>query len=398
MRLRLRRTATAFLFAVGLGLGATLFRGDVNLKAQPAPVHSRASGGFAPTPAQWAGLTLATVTSADFTQAVVSDGVVATDDTQTTPVLSPFSGRVTRVFVNAGQVVRQGAPLFTLAGSELVQAHADLRSATAARAAAAEALRVAQIARDRQARLLAGDAAAKRDLQQAEVDLANARSSFTTADANLGGVRGRLNVLGAPADGGNADGTATVRAPVSGTVIARTLGPGQYVQSVAAGATTALLTISNLGRVYLTANLREADAARVHVGDAVVATVAALPGREFHGRIETVGATVDPATRRIGARATVANLVGLLRPGMFATMRLAGATTGPRPSVPEAAIVYEGDAAHVWIAAPDHTLSIRAVRTGQVDNARVEVLSGLSPGERVVTAGAVFIDRAARPE
>jgi len=398
MRLRPRRMIIPLSIAVDLGLAAMVSGRDATSSAQSAPAGAPAPGGFTPTAAQWAGLSLATVTTVNFSQAVVSDGAVSTDDTQTTPVLSPFSGRVTRVFVNAGQVVRKGAPLFTLAGSELVQAHADLRSATAARAAATEALRVAEIARGRQLRLLAGDAAATRDAQQAGVDLANARSSFVTADSNLGAVRGRLNVLGAPADGGNADGSATVRAPVSGTVIARTLGPGQFVQSVAAGATTPLLTISNLSRVYMTANLREADAARVHVGDVVEATVVALPGRKFRGRIEAVGATVDPASRRIGARATVVNPGGVLRPGMFVTMRLAGAATGTRASVPEAAVVYEGEGAHVWVAGADRTLSVRQVRTGQVDNGRVEVLSGLQPGERVVTAGAVFIDRAARPE
>jgi len=395
-----RGLAAAVLLGA-LILGAVM-QGSNTPARSAAPVAAAqsppAAGAFRPSAAQWANLTLATVGASDFAQAVVADGTVATNDTQTTPILSPFSGRIARVFVAAGDRVRSGAPLFSVIGSELVQAHADLRSATASRAAAETALRVAQTVADRQTRLLVGGGAATRDAQQAQVELANARSTFVTADATLAAVRGRLAVLGAPADGGSANGEAVVRAPIAGTVIARAISQGQYVQSVAAGASTPLLTLSDLSRVYLNANLREADAARVHVGDRVQTRVAALSGRVFTGRVEAVGAAVDPASRRVTARATVDNPGGLLRPGMFAEMRLVGTASAEHPAVPENAVVYEGDGAHVWVAHPDRTLEVRAIRAGRVQDGRVEVLGGLRAGEQVVTSGAVFIDRAARPE
>ncbi len=390
--------AASLLGAIAIGIGFGGAKHSARSAGSVAAQAPTAPGAFRPSPAQWTNLTLVTVGATDFAQAVVADGTVATNDTQTTPVLSPFSGRIVRVFVQAGERVRSGAPLFSVIGSELVQAHADLRSATASRAAAATALQVAQTVADRQARLLVGGAAATRDAQQAKVDLANARSTFITADANLAAVRGRLAVLGAPADGGSANGEAVVRAPIGGTVIARAISQGQYVQSAAAGASTPLLTLSDLSRVYLNANLREADAARVHVGNRVQTRVAAIPGRVFAGRVEAVGVTVDPASRRVTARVTVGNPGGLLRPGMFAEMRLVGTVSAEHPAVPEGAVVYEGDSAHVWVAHPDHTLEVRTIRAGSSEDGRVEVLGGLRVGEQVVTHGAVFIDRAARPE
>lgn len=366
--------------------------------AQVPRAETSPAGAFRPTAAQWGSLSLAPVITVDFAQAIASDGTVAVDDELTTPVLSPYTGRIVRVFVSAGTRVRRGEPLFTITGSELVQAHADLASALAARVAAQTAFSNAARIAVRQARLLSGGAAATRDAQQAQVDLANARSTLATADANLGAVRGRMAILGAPANGGSSSGEATVRAPLTGTVITRAVAQGQLVQSAATGATAPLLTLSDLSRVWLTANLREADAGLVHPGDRIEARVAGLGGRVFRGRIDTVGATVDAATRRVTARATVDNPGGLLRPGMFAAMRLAGAATQEHSAVPEGAVVYEGNGAHVWVAHPDHNLEVRAIRAGRAENGLVEVLAGLKRGEQVATSGAVFIDRAARPE
>jgi cobalt-zinc-cadmium efflux system membrane fusion protein len=366
--------------------------------ALQVPANLKTDATFRPTATQWASLSLARADTRDFAQAVVSDGTVAVDDELTTPVLSPYTGRIVRVFVSAGARVRQGAPLFTIAGSELVQVHADLTSALATRTATTLAYNTAAINAARQARLLSGGAAAARDAQQAQVDLANARSALASAEANLGAVRGRLTILGAPGDGGGPNGEATVRAPIAGTVITRAVAQGQLVQSAATGATAPLLTLSDLGRVWLSANLREADAPLVHPGDRIEARVAGLGARVFRGRIDTVGVTVDPATRRVTARATVDNAGGLLRPGMFAQMRLAGAATQEHPAIPEDAVIYEGETAHVWVAHDDHSLEVRQISAGRSENGRVEVLAGLKPGEQVVTSGAVFIDRAARPE
>jgi cobalt-zinc-cadmium efflux system membrane fusion protein len=394
---RRKRLYIVVPLALTLGAGGALLYGQPAPRAHAAPAPApTAPGSFRPTEAQWRGLSFASAESRDFAPTISSDGVIQGDEARTTPIFSPFTGRIARVFVESGQHVTRGAPLFAVKAAELVQAAADLRTAEAQRAAARTALGVASAAYDRQQRLLAGGAAATKDAQQAAVDRANAQSALAAADASLAAARGRLAVLGQT--GAVPDATGLVRAPVAGTVTARSVGAGQYVQSAAGGAATPLLTLTDLSRIWLVANLREADATRVRLGDRIEARVAGLPGRSFTGTITTVGATVDPASRRITARATIDNPGGVLRPGMFASMRVLEGTADRRVSVPEQAVVYEGDSARLWVARPDRTLALRQISVGRTDNGQVEVLAGLSPGDRVVTAGSLFIDRAAHAE
>jgi membrane fusion protein, heavy metal efflux system len=117
----------------------------------------------------------------------------------------------------------------------------------------------------------------------------------------------------------------------------------------------------------------------------------------FKARVAYVAAVVDPVTHRLSVRAEIGNLDAALKPEMFADFRILTGDAADSPAVPEAAVVYEGDAAHVWVVSGDGMLSFRAVRTGRNDSGLVEVLDGLKPGEHVVTKGALFIDQAAVP-
>jgi cobalt-zinc-cadmium efflux system membrane fusion protein len=208
-----------------------------------------------------------------------------------------------------------------------------------------------------------------------------------------------LRILGRSADqistiesSGRNEALAYVLAPITGTVTDRQVGPGQYIQ---AGASTPAFSIGDLSKVWLIANVREADVSAVRAGSPVEVMVLAYPGRVFKARITQVGASIDPATRRLPARAEVDNPDGALKPEMFASFRI---VTGPETAalaVPQRAVVYEGDSARVWVAVDAATLALRSIRTGRAANGMVEVVSGLSPGDKVVTSGTLFIDRAA---
>ena len=94
-------------------------------------------------------------------------------------------------------------------------------------------------------------------------------------------------------------------------------------------------------------------------------------------------------------RAEVENPDGALKPGMFANFRIVTSEDSRAPGVPEMAVVYEGDTAHVWVMRDDGKIALRQIRTGRTLDGMVEVLDGLKPGEKVVTSGTLFIDRAA---
>jgi cobalt-zinc-cadmium efflux system membrane fusion protein len=175
-------------------------------------------------------------------------------------------------------------------------------------------------------------------------------------------------------------------------VVDRQVGPGQYAQ---AGAATPVFTIADLSSVWLIANVREADAARVRRGQTVEVHVLAYPDRTFAARVVYVAPTIDPNTHRLTVRAVIDNADGALKPEMFASFVILTSDAQQSPAVPESAVIYEGDSAHVWLLQPDGTLSIAPIRTGRSNDGFVEVLQGLKAGDRVVTKGSLFIDRAA---
>ena len=175
-------------------------------------------------------------------------------------------------------------------------------------------------------------------------------------------------------------------------MVQRKIGPGQYVNS---GASDPVFVIGDLTTVWLTAFVRETDASAVSIGQEFSFSVLALPGRTLTARIDYVSAAIDPATRRLLVRATVDNKGGLLKPEMFANVTIYSAEDRPAIGVPKQALIYEGDQVRVWVAHEDKSIELRVIKTGLTNGNLVEVQGNLNPGERIVTKGSLFIDRAA---
>jgi cobalt-zinc-cadmium efflux system membrane fusion protein len=189
--------------------------------------------------------------------------------------------------------------------------------------------------------------------------------------------------------------TATIPAPITGLVTDRQIGPGQVLQ---AGDSTAVFTVADLSTVWLLSAVRDSDAASIAPGQQIVVRVQALPGHDYHATVQSVGAEVDPATHRVTVRAMVPNADGRLRPAMLATSEIITSPDTLAPGVPEAAIVREGDQAHVWVVGAGGLLTQRAIQTGRSSGPLTEVRRGLAAGERIVTSGSLFIDSAAQPD
>ena len=136
----------------------------------------------------------------------------------------------------------------------------------------------------------------------------------------------------------------------------------------------------------------------IQVGAPVDVRVIALPGITFSARLSWVAPSIDPTTHRLAVRAEVDNPGGILKPQMFATVRIHEGDDRMSLAVPENAVVYEGEDARVWIANKDKSLGLRLIRTGRDQDGRIEALSGLKSGDLIVTSGSLFIDRAAQPE
>jgi cobalt-zinc-cadmium efflux system membrane fusion protein len=354
-----------------------------------APVAAAPSppGTFRATAQQLKTLTVETVQTHGFVSEELTEGKIAVNGDRATPVFSPYSGRVTRVIAGLGDTVKSGAPLATLEASEFVQAQNDLKLAAAQ-------LKLARINETRKHALYDAKGGSLQDWQQSQSDL-------TSADTALVAVRNRLKILG-KSDAEIADleraqtinPVATLTAPIAGVVVDRQVGPGQYLQS---GSGTPVFTIADPSSVWLLANVRETDAGLVKLGQSVEVHVLAYPRRAFKARVTYVAALVDSVTHRLPVRAEIDNHDGALKPEMFANFRILTSDASDSPAVPEGAVVYEGESAHVWVEAGDGLLSLRSIRTGRSNDGLIEVLEGLKPGERVVTKGGLFIDQAAVP-
>ena len=395
--------AGAFGFRSFLGGLAAVEPGAAAVAARSAA----APGMFRPTEAQWEGLKVAPVRLMRFTAKRMTEGKIANDDDATTPVFSPYSGRVTKIFVKAGDHVKEGAPLLALQASELVQGQNDLVSAASALTTARAQLDLARTSERRQHGLYVAKGGALKDWQQSQVDLATAEGNFRSAEIALTATRNRLRILGeSDAEIGTIENArdrlrmspeAIVCAPVAGTVTQRQVGLGQYIQSGAANAPSpSIFSIGDMSKVWLIANVREADAPSMRLGEAAQVRVLAFPGRVFKAVLTYVAPAIDPNIHRLLVRAEVENPDEALKPEMFANFSIITGTAVEAPAVPAEAVVYEGRSARVWIAGKDKSLGLRDIHPGRTQDGMVEVLSGLKAGEAVVTRGSVFIDRAAQ--
>jgi membrane fusion protein, heavy metal efflux system len=355
---------------------------------------------YTPTPAEWASLTIEPVTERSFRAETVTEGKIAVDEDRSTPVFSPYAGRVTKLLVRPGDSVTQQQPLFVIEAADTVQAQNDLVAAATGLNKAKSALDLAQLQYKRAKDLFEGKAVPLKDYQQAEATQIQAQNDLRSTETALEASRNKLRILGFNdaaistfQEKGRINPETTVFSPIKGTVVQRKIGPGQYVNS---GASDPVFVIGDLSTVWLTAFVRETDASKVSVGQDIAFNVLALPGRQLTARIDYVSAAIDPATRRLLVRATIDNKDGLLKPEMFANVTIYSAGDHPAAiGVPKQALIYEGDQVRVWVAHEDKSIELRQIKPGLTNGDLVEVEGNLKPGEQIVTKGSLFIDRAA---
>jgi cobalt-zinc-cadmium efflux system membrane fusion protein len=368
----------------------------------PSDVSSQSRKGlqrYTPTPPEWASLTIEPVTERPFRAEFVTEGKIAVDEDRSTPVFSPYAGRVTKLLARPGDRVTQKQPLFVIEAADTVQAQNDFITAMTGLNKARSALDLAKLQDTRARDLFEGKAVPLKDYQQTQATLIQAQNDLRSSQTALEAARNKLRILGltdeaisAFQDKGSINPETTIYSPISGTVVQRKIGPGQYVN---AGASDPVFVIGDLSSVWLTAFVRETDASAVAVGQELTFNVLALPGRPLTARIDYVSAAIDPATRRLLVRATIDNKDGLLKPEMFANVTIYSASDHPAIGVPKQALIYEGGQVRIWVAHEDKSIELRLIKTGLTNGDLVEVRGNLNPGEQIVTKGSLFIDRAA---
>jgi len=402
--LSVRAQIAIVLILLGVAGGAVLLVGKTRrpLETGDTEISSRAKtpGIFYPTAAQWATLTIEPVQQRVFRSEHVTEGKIAVDEDRSTPIFSPYAGRVTKLFVKPGDVVTAGQPMFTVEATDMVLAQNDFISAATALNKSRSALHLAQINDQRQRTLYEGKAVPLKEVQNARAVLDAAENDVRSAEVALEAVRNRLRILGKSEkeitdfqEKGTINPATPIYAPIAGTIVQRKVGPGQYVGT---GASDPAFIIGDLSTVWMIAYVRETEAPTMHIGQAISFTVLAYPDQPFYANLFYVAAALDPNTRRLLVRATVNNAADSLKPEMFASVTILTGEGDTAVAVPREAIIHEGGTARVWRAVKDsNALERRRIKTGLTSGNMVEVVEGLAPTDRIITKGSLFIDRLA---
>lgn len=308
-------------------------------------------------------------------------GKVAYGEDRYSKISSPLQGRVVEVRAHLGDRVKAGdtlviidSPDITMAYSDFVKEASELEYAT----------RATELAKE----LYQSKALALKDLKQAENDLIKARAEFRRSKERLLSLRIPASELDKPLAQQRITSRFDMKSSLSGTVVERTVTPGQ---SVGGDASQVLFTVADLDRLQVVADVYERDLALVKVSQVARVTVEAYPDVDFAAVVAAIGDVVDPSTRTIKVRAWVDNQDHRLKPEMFARLRLDIGDANPFLTIPREAVV-EVDGKHfVYLVESADKYVRRAVRVTSVSPDLVRVLEGLSPGQRIVTKGAVLV-------
>lgn len=316
---------------------------------------------------------LVAATRREATSELSVTGVVSPDVSRAVPVISLASGRVVDLRVRLGDTVHQGQLLMRIQSQDISGAFSDYRHAVAD-----EILSRAQFSRSQA--LYDRGAIAQKDLEVAKDTEDKAVVDLETTSAHLG-------VLGVDPTSPPAA-TVDIIAPVSGVITEQNVTNAAGVKTL--DNSPNLFTISDLSRLWIVCDVYENNLATVRVGDTADIHLAAYPDHVLTGRIDNIGAVLDPTIRTAKVRIEVAN-PGLLRIGMFVTATFQGQSKEVRAVVPATAILHLHDREWVYLPTAPGQFQRVEVRGGDtLPGNQQEVLSGLQPGQRVVSNALVF--------
>jgi membrane fusion protein, multidrug efflux system len=303
---------------------------------------------------------------------------------QTVDVVPRTGGRLVSVNVQLGDRVRRNQLLAKIEDFEIVeqvkQAEASLEVARATIRQREADLKVAELNFERSKNLFGRQLLAKQALDDAESRFLAAQAQLDLSRAQSTQTSARLEELQINL------GNTKIISPVDGFVGRRNADPGAWVSQNAP-----VVSVVDISRLRLVANVVEKDLRLVNVGDPANVEVDAYPGETFKGRIARVAPVLDPATRTAPMEVEVPNADNRLKPGMYAKVLLTIEERKGTTLVPKVAVVdFEGQRG-VWMPTEDNKARFVAVKLGLEDAERMEILEGVSPGDRVVTAGAASL-------
>ena len=310
-------------------------------------------------------------------------GSIDFDENLSVQVFSPYQGKIIDAFVEIGDEVRKGQPLYSIDSPDLIQAESTLIGA-----AATDELTTKELVRAREL-YTTNVGVPQRELEQAISDQ-------QTAEGALKAARDAVRVFGkteAEMDhmiaSRKIDPALIVPSPIAGQITSRSAQPGLLVQP---GNAPAPYSVADVSIKWMLANVPESDSAFFHVGQPVDVKVMAYPDRIFKGKVSKIYAAIDPNTHRATIRSEIADPKNELRSAMLANFAIEIQHPVEATAIPANGVVREADGTMTaWVTNDRRRFVQRIIKTGLRSDGQVQVLDGLQQGELVVTDGAVFL-------
>lgn len=339
---------------------------------QPGLTIDHGAIGIAPDAPQWQVLELETAKSISSTWTDAVPAFVKVDEAKAARIGVPLAGRVTQVFVELGQPVEKGAPLFAVASPDLAALEVEQSKAKVDVDAAKNVLERTKAIVEARALPEKEATEAAQQLHQSELSLNVAQSKLASLDVTT-----------------RSENEFVVHAPRAGRVVEKNVLPGQ---ELAPGSETALMLVADLSTVWVVADLFESDSDGVLPGVPARVTITSLPGVVLDGKVDMVSAVVDAERHTVPVRVRLDNADGRLKPNTYAKMQFQASTPPGSVEVAAGALVSDGSRQYAYVKNAAGRFVKRDVVAGAVRDQRVVVFKGIAPGETVVSKGAILLD------
>ncbi len=285
-----------------------------------------------------------------------------------------FPARISQIHINIGDWVKKGQRLVTLQSEEVGNAKSDFYKAQAD-------FELAQVSHERQQRLFDRGVGAKKDSLTAEADLKVAQASLEAAEKKLHVLGFSEQEVETISESHQINPIITLYSPISGKIIQNNAVLGGMIDQ-----TTEILVVMDPSVLWIDAEIYEKDIAKVRLGMTVELSVPAYPGETFSGKVTYIGDVLKEDTRTITVRAEVENSDYRLKPGMFASIRIALNHHSRALVVPQESVLEDKGNKIVFLKRGEQFF-LQVVHTGARENGYIEILQGLAEGDEVVVTG-----------
>ncbi len=302
-------------------------------------------------------------------------GKVSVNETRLAHVGPRIAGRAVEVYANLGDYVKKGDPLAVIDSPELGEVQSQYLKARTNLAVAEKSYERAKI-------VLEGKVISTGEFQRREGEYLSAKTEAKAAEDNLHLIGMTEDDISAIGKQHTIDSRVAIKSPIGGTIIEKHLTNGEVVETA-----KTLFVIADLASLWVIADIPERDIPKISKGQEAVVTVSPYPEKIFRGKISYISEVIDQETRSVKVRVEVENGNGILKPGMFAAIKI---SAGGKYllAIPVSAVQREGEKTIVFVAQGENSFEKRVIELGHPLDGFHEVISGVKEGERVATKGA----------